>query len=100
LLGGTSVAVVALAARSALSTREIVWAIAATAIILFGAALAFALGSAWDADLELEIEPGLRGFVQETAPTTTVRMVLFLAASGLAALQVALLARLSPGVGL
>jgi len=100
LLCGAVAGVAALAARSSLSIREALWAFAATALVLLGAAILFALGSVWDADLNLEIESGLRGFVQETAPTTPVRMLLFVAASGVAAAEIGLLVVLGPRAGL
>jgi hypothetical protein len=63
-------------AWSRLETAQIPAALLAVALILAGSVTVFAWGSAWDADLELEIEPGIRGYVQEVAPVAPVRMAL------------------------
>jgi hypothetical protein len=49
---------------------------AAALLLLIGLAPVFAWGSAWDADLRLEIEGGLRGLLQEQSPLTPVRALL------------------------
>jgi len=100
LAGAGAVGGAVLAAAGGLSWTAAAWTVAAILLVLLGVAAVFSLGSAWDVDLELEIEPGLRGFVQETAPTTVPRMVLFLAASALAAAELWLLARLPALPGL
>ena len=64
------------------------------ALILAGLVAVFAWGSAWDADLDLEIEPGIRGYIQEVAPVTPVRMALLAAGALLLTLDLLALASL------
>jgi hypothetical protein len=99
LLGG-SVAVAVLAAAGGFSAAETGWALAAAGLVLAGAAAIFSLGSAWDADLDLEIESGMRGYVQENAPMSATRMALFGLASLAVAAELWLLWRLAPVPGL
>jgi hypothetical protein len=51
-------------------------ATAEVALLVTGLAAIFAWGSAWDTDLDLEIEGGLRGLLQEQSPLTPVRALL------------------------
>ncbi len=77
LLAAGGAAVVALAAAGGLSAAETGLALAATGLVFTIVAVVITLGSAWDVDLDLEIEPGLRGYVQETAPLSAPRMTVF-----------------------
>lgn len=48
----------------------------AVVLMLIGIAALFVLGSVFDIDLDLEVEGGLQGLMQEEAPLTPVRLVL------------------------
>jgi len=67
----------------------------AVALIVTGLSAVFAWGSAWDADLGLEIEGGLRGLLREQTPLTPVRALLVAAAAFLLGLDLLAL-RLAP----
>jgi hypothetical protein len=99
LLGG-SMAVAVLAALGGFSAAETGWTLAAAGLVLAGTAAVFSLGSAWDADLDVEIESGMRGYVQENAPMSATRMALFGLASLAVAAELWLLWRLAPVPGL
>jgi hypothetical protein len=94
LLGGVAAALL-LGALSGLGGSELAAGVAASGLLVTGLAALFAWGSAWDGDLGLEIETGLKGLLQEQSPLTPVRALLvalgglFLAAGigGLAALR-------------
>jgi len=92
ILLGAVAATLLVGALCGLEARELAAGTIAAALLATGLAALFAWGSAWDADLGLEIETGLRGLLQEQSPLTPVRALLvalgglFLAA-GLAALR-------------
>jgi hypothetical protein len=79
ILLGSAGCTLVLALRSGLGAghlRAVSEMIAAVALLGTGLAAIFAWGSAWDADLGLEIEGGLRGLLQEQSPLTPVRALL------------------------
>jgi len=80
LVGGVGAALlVGLAAG--LPARQLATATVAVVLLVTGLAAVFAWGSAWDADLGLEIEGGLRGLLQEQTPLTPVRALLVAASA-------------------
>lgn len=68
-----------------LEALDILVAVLSVALIILGVAALVVWGSAWDEDLDLAIESGLMGLLQEEAPMTPRRMLLV----GLAALLLA-----------
>jgi hypothetical protein len=99
LLGGVGSALL-VGMVSGLPARQLAMAAAAVALLLTGLAAVFAWGSAWDADLNLEIEGGLRGLLQEQTPLTPVRALLVAASALLLALDLLTLRALPPAAGL
>jgi hypothetical protein len=95
LAGGIGVALL-LGLLTGLPARQLVSATAATALIVTGLAVVFAWGSAWDADLGLEIEGGLRGLLQEQTPLTPVRALLAATSALLLGLDLLALRALAP----
>ncbi len=99
LLSGV-VCTLVLGFRSELGVGEISTATAASGLLVTGLAAVFAWGSAWDADLALEIEGGLRGLLQEQSPLTPVRALLVAAGSFLLGVGLLALRTLPPGLAL
>jgi hypothetical protein len=67
---------------------------AAIVLMLFGISTVFILGSVFDVDLDVEVEGGLQGLMQEEAPLTPVRLALTVLGTLLFAIELLLLSRL------
>ncbi|HTQ80935.1 MAG TPA: hypothetical protein VMM92_13135, partial [Thermoanaerobaculia bacterium] len=87
LLAGGALVTLVLGRASGAAPRQVAFATLAASLILLGLTALFAWGSAWDADLDLEIEGGLRGILQEQTPLTPIRGLLVLLGSTLLALD-------------
>jgi hypothetical protein len=66
----------------------------AIVLMLFGISTVFILGSVFDVDLDLEVEGGLQGLMQEEAPLTPVRLALTVFGTLLFTIELLLLSRL------
>ncbi|HYC91744.1 MAG TPA: hypothetical protein VEO54_21170 [Thermoanaerobaculia bacterium] len=65
----------------------------AVVLMLIGISALFVLGSVFDVDLDLEVEGGLQGLMQEEAPLTPVRLVLTAFGTLLLAVELFVLSR-------
>ncbi len=100
LLLGTVAATLLLGLLCRVGLRAMLGETAASALILAGLVALFTWGSAWDADPGMEIEPGLRGLLQEQTPLTPVRALLVALGGALLGLDLLLLRALPEGLAL